>query len=60
MSFTLIYYNALLRSRVEPCFPSGILGQIFSLRKSMYSLLNFELNIEMLSYTPLLSAAPDV
>lgn len=60
MSFTLIYYNALLRSLVEPCFPSVILGQIFSLRKNMYSLLNFELNIEMLSYTPLLSAAPDV
>lgn len=43
MSFTLIFYSAMLRRRVEPCFPSGILGQLFSLRKNIYSLLNFEL-----------------
>jgi len=43
MSFTLIFYNAMLWSRVEPYFPSVILGQLFSLRKNVYSLLNFEL-----------------
>lgn len=43
MLFTLMFYNAVLRSRVGPCFPSVILGQLFSLRKNIYSLLNCEL-----------------
>lgn len=43
MSFTIIFYSAMLRSRVEPYFPSKILGQLFSLRKNIYSLLYFKL-----------------
>lgn len=53
MSFTLILYNAMLRSRVEPCFPSVILGQLFSLRTNIYSLLNLELkNLNAFLHSP--------